>query len=116
MGLLTMETDHLPERAVLWPATGRFNIDGTEYVGDPVEICCRWEKATRQGISNDAEPIAISSSVYVDRDIPIGSHIWQGCLRDLPDPPTGLHKVIDKDDIPDLKAQNRQRTIQLMRL
>ena len=108
------EVLNLTDHAVLWAAS---DVDyyGMDKVSSPVEIRVRWEGSA--SVSGDPQDTvqATPTTVYVDRAVTVGSLMWHGELRDLPDPPTGLFLVVGYDVTPDLKGRNMQRTVTLAR-
>lgn len=102
------------EEAVLWARSG-FDKKGIPKVTTPVEIMSRWEKGARQIMGPEDVPIGATGNVMVDREITVGSLLWLGELEDLPDAPSGLVEVIDYEEIPDVKGEEKQRNVVVRR-
>ena len=113
--MAVLETTALHQKAVLYTANG-FDDYGEPKVDAAVEIDVRWEIGKHEGISPTGAPIALDSTVVVDREIAIGSAIWLRALADLPSPVTNLRTVIDYAEIPDIKGRQVYRTVSLMKL
>lgn len=88
-----------------------YDSHGEPTVIDPVEIDTHWESGLRERMGENDNPIAISGTILVDRDIALNSILWLGELVDLPASPTNLVEVVDFDKIPDDKGRKFQRTV-----
>lgn len=111
-----MESDDLYQKALLWAANG-VNDYGQYKVDAKVEIDVRWQEERRQGINAQGDPIAIEATVVVDREIAVGSVMWQGSEEDLvTNPPTGLKQVLSYRKIPDIKSRSFRRVVILGKL
>lgn len=102
------------QKAVLWAANG-FDNYGEPKVHGPVEIAVRWEEEGQEALDAQGNNIAIDASVVVDREIPVGSIMWLGRLRDVADPPVNLNQVVSFNKIPDVKGRTFRRTALLIR-
>jgi hypothetical protein len=112
----TPETDYLFQKAVLWSATaGEIDDDNDQMVAAADEIDVRWENVDKQSIDPQGNVVAISASVVADQEIPIGSIMWLGKLKDIADPPVDLMEVITSKSIPDIKGRETRRTYGLAR-
>ena len=109
-----LETSSLHQKAVLWSRTGH-DANGEPVVSNPVEISCRWERSQREMLDEQDTTIAIDREVWVDRDIAVGSMLWEGALKDLPSPATGILQVIAATKIPDIKGRVFERTVLVRR-
>lgn len=109
-----IETQHLRDYAVLWMAED-YNEYGRYNVASPIEIRVRWEGGKQQSDNPTDEVDSWPTTIYVDREIEIGSVLWHGKLRNLPSPPTNLFKVNGRNTIPDLRNRHYQRTVSLVR-
>ena len=110
----SLEVTGLNDYAVLWAASatdqyGRFKVASS------VEIRVRWDGSQVESTDPQNTVQAHSSEVLVDRVIAIDSIMWHGRLRDLPDSPTGLFKVVGYEAVPDIRNKFTQRTVTLMR-
>jgi hypothetical protein len=76
-----LETADRYQRAVLWPFAD-YGDDGRPLVGDPVEVRVRWTWEQRQAANAQGQPIMTSATVVVDRDVALGSRMWEGELAD----------------------------------
>ncbi len=108
------EVLNLTDYAVLWAAS-TIGDYGMDKVSSPVEIRVRWEDSAE--ISGNAQDTvqATPAVIYVDREVTVGSVMWHGEMRNLPDSPTGLWLVTGYNATPDLKGRNTQRTVTLAR-
>lgn len=109
----SVEIVNLKQTAVLWPANG-FDNTGNVKIGSPIEIPCRCEDATADAKSPDADPYSFIGTVYVDREIALGSKIWIGTIATLPNGLNvqALRTVTNYEAIPDIKGRKVQRTIE----
>lgn len=114
MGRESLETDDLRQRAVYWEGNGRAD-DSTWKVKSPVEICCRWLTNIRDPKQATNETLVYDARVYVDRQIPEGSILWEGDLKSLPLLPTPLFQFVGRDKTPDLKGTKVRRCVYLIR-
>lgn len=110
----------LLQDALLWEPTG---VDryGAPSVGDVEELKVRWEVNRRQLRLKDGSTVTLEGDVFVDRDIPIGSHMWLGTLDDYygsgsGDPAEDLCVVVEQDDAPDIRNRFHQKCVKVMRL
>ena len=116
--MVNVSTVALRQTAALWAATGNYDNDGdpeVAAVGSPVEIKVRWEEETQERVNEDATPIAITTTVFVDREILKGSVLRLGTVAGLPSPPDNLHEVVEYDEIPNIKGVNPQRCVVLQK-
>lgn len=81
-----IEEDDCPDTAVLWPAGLPYDTQGQPTIGAPVELAypngVRWCPSTSQVLDPKGNLISLDATVVVLQDIPIGSHMWLGCLDD----------------------------------
>lgn len=84
-----IETAWRYQKAVLWPALTRRRRALTDKNGvvrvdlaNPVELDVRWEWGYREVLGPQGNTVTISATVVVDRDVVIGSRMWQGELED----------------------------------
>jgi hypothetical protein len=109
--MATIETKCLKQKAVLW-ALSDYDRYGEPTVSAPIEISVRWEQNLSQSIDDNATPIAVNGTIFVDRVIPEGSILRLGNKVSLPPTvTTGLMEVVSTTDIPDLKGRVNQRTV-----
>ena len=109
-----IEIRGLNDYAVLWAAStvdqyGRFKVSS------PVEIQVRWEDATQESGGAEDTVEAWPVTVYLNQAVTVGSIMWHGRMRDLPDVPTDLHKVSGINTVSDIKGRKYQRTATLTR-
>ena len=76
-----MEVMDLPQRAVLWPATGASDAYGQTLVDFPVEISVRWLSERKPVLSAEGRTVTLDSGAIVDRRIPADSWMWLGTLE-----------------------------------
>lgn len=112
MGRLTGR--HRRQDAVLWALAGKDKFSNPK-VSSPVGIKVRWIK--KQTESLDAKNQVIRSDVMViaDRDIAVGSILWEGKLADVPSPAVDLFQVIGSRAVPNLKNRETRYTVFLIR-
>lgn len=119
---MPQEHDFLNQFAVVWYAAGRDNYNNLT-VSPAVEVPARWEWKTRESRLADGNSKQVVAEVLLDRELPIGSLLWQGRLMNLLGTGTGVHvptdeeylQIIDFDSIPDIKERDTQYTAYLMR-
>jgi hypothetical protein len=109
-----IETQDRYQKAVLWQSSG-YDDYGKYLRLAPIELSVRWEEGRRQSSSPEDTVIAIDATVFVDREIPIGSIMWKGKQKDLPASPTGLKEVVSYKEVPDIKGRVSQRSVSLAR-
>ena len=107
-----LEITGLIDYAVLWAVSSTDGY-GQFKVSDPVEIMVRWDGSQVESSDPQNTVLATPSEVLVDRVIAVGSVMWHGRLRDLPDTLTGLVVVTGYEAIPDIKNRFTQRTVTL---
>lgn len=76
-----IEIDGLYHKAVLWVKAGE-DADNEPVFDSAVEIDCRWNNTQKEMTAADGTTILIDALVVVDRDIPVGSLLWEGELED----------------------------------
>jgi hypothetical protein len=113
---MTVETTGLRQKAVLWAATGRYDVKGEPLLAAPIEIPVRWEETNRVINGPDDEPITLSAMVDVDRVIALNSQMRLGALDNLPTPLDTLMSVVTADHTPDIKGRHFQRSVSLTRI
>jgi len=111
---LSVETCGLLQDAVLWLIEGT-DTYGRKKVGLPEQIAVRWEKGLVLNLLPTSSSEQVESTVFVDREIPIGSLMWEGALDDLPDPLTDMRKVEHVKKIPDIKNRHTRHVVLLTR-
>lgn len=111
------EVASLKQTAVLWTLNG-YDRHGEPQRGSATEISARWESAKTAAVGDKAEPIAKPITVYVDRDIEIGSTLWLGELADVPAGTadlTNLFIVTGFNKMPDIRGRVFTRSVTAMR-
>lgn len=105
--------------AVLWPFVSH-DENGEPLVGDPVELTVRWEKGLSQEITPNTNPIAVTATIWVDREIENGSMMRIGSLDEVtgtgtgteaPPVPDEILEVVDYQEIPDIKGRVFERVV-----
>lgn len=113
-----LETIDLHQRAVLWTKAGD-DIEGRPLVMAPVEIACRWERGAREGLKKDGTLVRLDAFVVVAQDVVPDSILWEGTLAEwnatgsASGDHTDLMQVVIVKNSPDVKGQNRRRTLGL---
>lgn len=118
------------QKALIWPAIldakGRPVSDANGQpkvsVGErpPTEINVRWDGSRRSVVGPLGQPIAVDATLsHLDRELSIGTAVWQGGLKDLPGtalvPETDLMIVILYNEAPDPKGRFAYREAMLQR-
>lgn len=106
--------------AVLWPATGAANHYGEPLVGSAVEVKVRWVHQQRDMLDPQGNTVAVDATVVADREIPIGSLMYEGPLSDWlgtgsGETPSGRMQVKAESRAEDLKGMVTRREYGLMR-
>lgn len=117
-----LETLSRHQKALLWAANGR-DINGEVKVDEKTEIDVRWERGTWESLDALGNRIAVTSRVVVDRDILVGSIMWEGSMDDYlsGEYGTGTGQSVELDQVmgfektPDLKARSFYRVVSLVR-
>jgi len=111
------EISNLTDYAVLWEAAALDDY-GEPTVYYPIEIRVRWEESYTESADSQNTTQSISTTIFVDRELAIGSILWHGRLLELPSPVTGLilSSVTSYNTVPDIKGRVLQRTATLTRL
>ena len=83
--------------AVLWAKVGYDRYGSPAVSPIPLEIPVRWVETLTESMGGDDNTQSWDVQFATDRDIPIGSVLWLGRLKDLPIgnkiPTTGIHEV-----------------------
>ena len=108
------EIRDLTDYAVLWEASATDRY-GRNKIAAAVEIRVRWEGAWSESGDSQNTTQGNPVTVFVDREIAIGSVMWHGKLVGLPTSPTGLCEVTGVSYTPDIKGRNVQRAVTLTR-
>lgn len=105
-----------PHLAVLRTATTSYGPRGRPTFNAAEELAVRWEEVRSFAIDNDGQRVGTDATVWVDREIPVGSEMWLGSLDLNPTPATGkLFEVLSYDAAPDLKGRRYEYTVTLRR-
>lgn len=110
----TPEVACLNQYAVYWPCTG-YDNQGDPTFGSPVSIRVKWEQDTRLLTNPDGSPTAVTTTVFVDRDLVEDGKLWLGKLADLPENPSSVMLIVAFNKIGDVKAKRFTRMATLMR-
>jgi hypothetical protein len=115
----SMETDCLFQKALLWGATGNYDRKGNTKVSAAVELDVRWENRNQDILDPFGNTVSVDAVVVVNRDIAVGSIMWQGGTADVPGtsgiPQAGFLYVAMYEKIPDIKNQYSRRRVFLVR-
>lgn len=76
------ELDDRKQTAVLWRATGQFDLYGESVVDEPEELLVRWINKRTQMADGNGNSVSVDAQVIVGEDIPLGSRMWLGELSD----------------------------------
>jgi hypothetical protein len=79
---MSIEQDDLFQTALLWVKTGRDRQGQPVVTNTPVEIPCRWLWQRSETVDVDGSVIALDAMVVVDREVTVGSQMWDGTLSD----------------------------------
>lgn len=112
--MVTVETSHRLQRAVLWKASG-FDNNGKVTVDPAEEIDVRWVEKRRGTLDAQGNTIAVDATAVVDQEIVVGSILWLGNMDDLPAIPVNLKQVATYDETPDLRGRETARSVGLVR-
>lgn len=114
-----IETADRHQKAVLWRARdGRFDSDGQVILEYPVQIQVRWEEVTGEIVQSLTGTYQVDAKVVVGYDVPVGSVLWKGSLKELPSPSsriTDLKQVVSFRKTPDLKRRHFRRVVKVAR-
>lgn len=100
------------QKAVYWEFDS-YDVNGYPVVDNPVEMDVRWEKGLSVEVTPTINPIAVSDTVWVDREVTVGSMLRQGALADLPDTPNNIREVVEYQEIPNVRGRVYERVILL---
>lgn len=104
----------LNQKAVLWVAEGVDNY-GSYKVNSPVEISVRWEENRNEVTDNLGNTIVTDAVIHVNREIVVGSILWLGELIDVATPPVNLKQVVIYEEVPNLKARTKFRSVSVIK-
>lgn len=93
----------LPHKATL-RAVGAVDAYGKQTVQAAIEIDSRWELGVKTSSDALNAKEQIVGTIYVDRPIGVGSILWKGEKDSEPADPTGLVRVIEYREVPDIKG------------
>jgi hypothetical protein len=105
------------QKAVLWPRIGT-DKNGPTVDSTAVPLDVRWDGSSKVSRLPDGSPITIDATVIVDRDIAIGSKMWQGDVAELNAgqiPPRDVFQVVMFNSTPTVKGRRVYREVQLVR-
>lgn len=104
-----MNNSSLNQYATYWAITG-VGVAGDPTFGDPVRISCRWESVNEIAHGAGGEEFKISSSVFVDIDLIIGSYLYLGeSEEDDPTDQENARLIQGFSSIPDLSGLDFER-------
>lgn len=98
--------------AVYWEYTGQ-DRNGKDTYADPIEIKVRWEDRSEQDFLPNGQMVMVKSTVYVDREMPLGGIVWLGLLVDSPTIPPEHNKIRIFRQIP---KKNPAKVLRIARL
>jgi len=115
----SIETAFRYQDAVYWAANG-YDDYGEPKLDAAVDLKVRWEDVKDEVVDAKGNTVAIDAIAVIDRDIPVGSVLWQGTIADIPGtsetPSSDLRRVLKFSSIPDIKNRNYRRLVYLRRL
>lgn len=117
---LPLETMDRTQKAVLWAKSTTVDDYGQPTVSSPVEITVRWNTQQADALDSQGRPITLDASVVVDREIEIGSQMWEGELADWLGTGSGgtdseVMEVVTYSEAKDLKGRYTRREVGLKR-
>ncbi len=101
----------LHQQAVYWPPADVYGVPATDpygraYVGQPVQIVCRWEDSAEERLMPDGRVVKINAEVFCDRPLAIRGYLMQGSLNDLtpldPSVTPGAYEIRDFNSTPSM--------------
>ena len=105
------------QTAVYWPFS---SVDqfGKKSFGSAVEVSVRWDDVSEEFLDADGERQLSRATVYVDRDMALGSVLMSGTLSDITDAVNikenaGAWGIRKFDKIPNIKATEFLRIARL---
>lgn len=111
-----VETFERRQKAQYWACSGR-DGHGDPTVSAAITLTVRWEWGRQEGIDAQGNTIALDATVFLDREITIGSVMWRGTAAELAATPSPTYYIVtDYKETPDLKNRNFRREVSLMRL
>ena len=114
-----IEEDCRFQKALLWEATANYDRKGKRKVSAAVELDVRWENKQQDILDPLGNTISVDATVVVDRDIPVGSIMWEGGTADVPGtsgiPPGDFLYVAVYEKIPDIKNRHHRKRVFLVR-
>jgi hypothetical protein len=113
-----LETSGLHQDAVLWRLKS-LDARGQKRLSVPESMKVRWTEHEGVGVGGvgvEGGTNPIDATAVVDRDITIGSIMWQGRLEEWnPTLPQDLLEVVGRTSTPDVKGRQFYRTVTLRR-
>ena len=106
------------QKAAYW-AKSSVDRYGNPTVASPIELSVRWELGTSQEITPQTNPTAVDATVWVDREIAVGSMMRKGELSELGpgtgsvDPPDNILEVVEYIETPSVQANRFERIVLL---
>lgn len=101
----------LTEKATVWPVLSGITDDGSDRVGRKYEIDTRWEKGRAHGARQFQTNQQATGRVFVDRELPVGSILWRGKVKDATVEPSGLYIVTSYYETNDVKGRDTRRVV-----
>lgn len=104
---------NLKQKAVYWPYSSNDRY-GQPTIGTATEVDCRWEQTEGEYLDDQNVKRSFQITAHVAVVIEAQSLMWLGKLADLPSPVTsGLYKVVNASNIPDIKGHHPKYTLSL---
>ena len=115
------EISGLHQKAVLWPATGKYDDYGQPKIGTAEEIKVRWLKRNTEVLDRDGNMINVDATAVVDKEVAIGSQMWLGALADWLATGSGsttnqVMQVKSYRETPDIGKKAYMRRVGLLRI
>jgi len=107
--------------AVLWRLAGYDKSGNSTVFPAPVPLKVRLVRKQTEMLDPKGNTVAVDATAVVDRDIGVGSILWEGCVEDLDiegtamPSPSGLLEIKAFSKTPDVRGREVRRTIGLMR-
>lgn len=111
-----VETIQRLQDAVYW-AKSDDDRYGSPKVAAGIALRVRWEEKQGEMLSPTGETVATDAQVVVDREVIVGSIMWQGKLSSLGggSPTEDIFQIVAYDRVPDIDNLYVRRTVGLKR-
>lgn len=109
-----LETTGLGSWAVAWEQSAGADSFGRDRIGASIELPARWELVTSLSSSNTEGSRRKVATVDVDRELPVGTIMWEGRKADYAKCKLkNLYEVTACDKCPDVKSRHSRITLTL---